>query len=197
MIKSPQQRADKTRETILAAARKLFVEYGFEGTSIGLIAKLAKVNHSLIFHHFGNKHRLWSAVKMSIVEENNAKRILMPPADQPLRNFLTKLIKSSVSFYQDNPDIMRMIGWQRLEQKESKKFAATFSKQAAIWIDAFKAYQTKGEINPKLPPEFIVTMILSILSSAVGDPMVFIKDPKKFRAYLRFCVDRLMVMLKP
>lgn len=191
MIANPQQRADKTREKILSAARKLFVEHGFEGTSMGLIGSLAKVNHSLIFHHFGNKHRLWTAVKVSIVEESNAKRILMPSTNLPLRSFLTKLVKNSVAFYEDNPDIMRMIGWQRLERKASK-FAVGASKQAAIWVNAFKTYQQKGEINPKLPPEFIVTMILSIVSSAVGDKLEFIKEPKKFRAYLRFSVESLL-----
>ena len=54
--------ADNTRKVILNAARDLFVKKGFAGTSISEIAKQAKVNQSLIYHHYANKESLWTAV---------------------------------------------------------------------------------------------------------------------------------------
>jgi AcrR family transcriptional regulator len=62
---SKQQRtvADTTRKKILDAARKLFVKNGFAGTSISDIAGLAKINQSLIYHHFRDKQELWKGLK--------------------------------------------------------------------------------------------------------------------------------------
>jgi AcrR family transcriptional regulator len=61
-----QPRADKTRRLILKAAIVLFSRHGYAGTKILAIAKKARVNHSLIFHHFENKKSLWVAAKQQI-----------------------------------------------------------------------------------------------------------------------------------
>src|SRR3990167_6437866 len=82
LLPSPHLRADPTRTKILKAARKLFVESGFAGTSMGKIATKANINHSLIFHRFGSKEGLWKAVKQSIVEEANKLSPTLPELNQ-------------------------------------------------------------------------------------------------------------------
>jgi len=49
------------RASILAAARSLFSEKGFEGASTQEIADLAGVNKRLVFYYFGNKEELYLA----------------------------------------------------------------------------------------------------------------------------------------
>lgn len=44
-----------TRETILAAARALFAEKGYDGASLRAIARAADVDPALVHHYFGNK----------------------------------------------------------------------------------------------------------------------------------------------
>lgn len=117
--------SENTKEKILLTARKLFVEYGFAGTSMGQIAKLAQVNHSLIFHHFENKEKLWLAVKQNIVKEKNQQSKMLPPTDQPFHDFLYTLVIKSIKFYRDHPDIMRMISWQRLERSHEQVISLT------------------------------------------------------------------------
>ena len=52
-----------TKEQILEAARQLFSEYGYDGTSIRQIADKCNVNVAAVNYHFGNKHGLfWSIV---------------------------------------------------------------------------------------------------------------------------------------
>ena len=48
-----------TRNIILAAARSLFAEKGFEGTSTQEIADRAGVNKRLVFYYFGSKEDLY------------------------------------------------------------------------------------------------------------------------------------------
>lgn len=50
------------REKILQAAEKLFVENGFEGTSVRDLAKEASVNLAMISYYFGSKEKLLGAI---------------------------------------------------------------------------------------------------------------------------------------
>jgi AcrR family transcriptional regulator len=54
--------ASRTREAILAAARRQFAERGYERTSLRTIAAEAKVDAALIAHFFGSKQRLFVSV---------------------------------------------------------------------------------------------------------------------------------------
>lgn len=179
-----------TKEKILNAARQLFLEHGFAGTSMGNIAKLAEINHSLIFHHFGNKEQLWVAVKKNIVEKSMPATRSIPSSTLPFKDFLSILFEQQMAFYRNNPDIVRMINWQRLENTDTK-IGLTLSAEAQAWIDTFKEYQKKGDLNPHIKPEFMITLILSIISSATLDPNVFIAQEKDKKNYIDFCLNLL------
>jgi len=51
-----------TREAVLAAARTVFAEKGFDGATIRGIATTAGVDPALVHHYFGNKDKLFLAV---------------------------------------------------------------------------------------------------------------------------------------
>lgn len=186
---------DTTKDKILAAARSLFVRHGFAGTSMGNIAKLAEINHSLIFHHFKNKETLWVSVKQCIVKEANQQTNTLPDADLPLVDFLNALFLRTVCFYRENPDIQRMISWQRLESPANHSIGITDSSDMQRWIQAFKHYQAQKIIPAHFKPEWIVTLILSIISSAALDPNSFIAEEKALNDYIDFCVKGLSRLL--
>lgn len=50
-----------TRAAILAAARELFAERGFAGTSVRAVAAAAEVDPALVHHYFGRKDDLFMA----------------------------------------------------------------------------------------------------------------------------------------
>lgn len=184
-----------TREKILKAARKLFIEKGFSGTSMGMIAEKADINHSLIFHHFGNKEGLWKATKQSIVEKYIKLSPVLPGTNQSFHHFLSKLITQCIEFYKNNPDIIRMVSWQRCEYKSKKEIGLTLSAESKAWLAALEHYQDKGDINKHLKPEFILTLVLSIVSSAAMDPNVFIQKQSDLNNYIKFCVEGLLRLL--
>ena len=57
-----QRQADARREQLLDLALDLFAKQGFEATSTQQIAKAAGVTQGLVFHYFGSKEGLLSAV---------------------------------------------------------------------------------------------------------------------------------------
>lgn len=183
---------ESTKVKILSAARTLFVANGFSGTSIGNIAKLAAVNHSLVFHHFKNKEQLWIAVKQNIVYEINQHTAPLPECNLSFDIFLKELFLRNLRFYRKNPDLIRIINWQRLEHDSNHEIGVTNSGDMMRWIQAFRHYQSQGDIQSNFKPEWIVTMVLSIISSAALDPNVFINDKQAINAYIDFCIETLL-----
>ena len=191
-----QQSSHVTSAKILKAARALFVERGFSGTSMGQIAIKAGVNHSLLFHHFKNKQNLWQDVKQAIFEEGRSAYEHLPSLDQSLESFLKELISRSILFYKNNTDIVRMINWQRLDSSKEQATDFTLLKESQNWIDACVHFQQTGEIDKNLKPEFIVTLVFSIVSSIAMDPNAFIQEPESNKLFFEFCAERLYRALK-
>jgi AcrR family transcriptional regulator len=55
------RRSDLTRVSILDGARALFVERGYDGTTIRDIAKRATIDPSMVMRYFGSKEELFAA----------------------------------------------------------------------------------------------------------------------------------------
>ncbi|WP_380285914.1 ScbR family autoregulator-binding transcription factor [Kitasatospora purpeofusca] len=62
MARAPQERAVRTRATILRAAAQIFDEYGFSGSSVSKIIKLAGTTQGAMYFHFKSKEDLAKAV---------------------------------------------------------------------------------------------------------------------------------------
>jgi AcrR family transcriptional regulator len=52
--------ASLTREAVLDGARTLFVEQGFDATSVDDIAQLSRVSKGAVYHHFADKRELFA-----------------------------------------------------------------------------------------------------------------------------------------
>ena len=189
MSDKQQQRADGTREKILAAARQLFVEKGFAATSMGQVAKLAEINHSLIFHHFTNKAGLWKAVQEEIVNDVSSQAIV-PSLDLPFDQFVLQILTNSVNFFKQNPDMVAMVHWRRIEKQQDIAIGA--AKNRDDIVEAIKAYQDKGAIKSDAKPEYMATFMMSISMTASLDPIVFVAQEKDLTAYLAFSAQSIV-----
>jgi AcrR family transcriptional regulator len=65
----------ETRIRILDAAEELFMQHGFEGTSMRLLTSRAGVNLAAVNYHFGSKDALIEAVFRRRLDPMNAERI--------------------------------------------------------------------------------------------------------------------------
>ena len=64
-----------TKSKILDAAEELFMEYGFEATSLRLITTAAGVNLAAVNYHFGSKEELFQAVLTRRLDPMNQHRM--------------------------------------------------------------------------------------------------------------------------
>lgn len=192
MVKQKGEHA--TAEKILQAAQDIFMAKGFEGASINDIANSAKINKSLIYHHFANKVDLWKAVKKFVLEKHVGMESFQ--TDFPLdsfKNFLTSFVTLRFSFYENNPAIARLISWQRLENTEEdiggiqdQKFSSTVSQ--------IKEFQQRGEVRSELDPEMVDYLIMTTASMAFMQRPDFFegtKSEENKRKFLDLLIDSL------
>lgn len=181
---------DKTRNSIIQTAMKLFAKQGFAGTSISQIAEKAKISRSLIFHHFTNKSDLWKAVKTSYVEQLDPDLETPAATDQGLRHFLEHIANQRFALYENNSDLVRMIAWQNLE-KEGAALRGGSKLSPDYLIEGIKHFQEQGEIQPDLDPELIMVLIISAISGAFFIKLPVFNQSQKRKNYLNLVIDSL------
>ncbi|MEV6926870.1 TetR family transcriptional regulator [Dactylosporangium sp. NPDC051485] len=68
-VTSRAEQRRRTEERILAAARAMFAEVGYERTTIRAVAAAAGVDGGLVMHYFGSKHELFARAVRVAAEE--------------------------------------------------------------------------------------------------------------------------------
>jgi AcrR family transcriptional regulator len=190
-----RKNADKTRKAILKFSQKLFAENGFSGTSTLAIAKAAKINEALIFHHFGNKEKLWQHVKAVLVESLAIEPF--NPTPESLRLFLTTAINQRLDAYSKKPELVRLLQWQQMEKKQAQLFAGNLL-APNNWLPAIEYLQKNKKINPNVPPKFIMIWLVSSINTLIFDHLKMFHDDIKRQQYIEFLISGFeLALLSP
>jgi AcrR family transcriptional regulator len=107
----------QTEERILASARRLFSERGFQGTTIRSVAADAVVDPALVMHYFGSKEDLFTRALSVTVEEpcsddaDEALEILLRSLDTKLRGLpeTTLIMMRSMLTHPDAGEVARSL----------------------------------------------------------------------------------------
>ena len=187
----------KTAEIILESAKRNFMQKGFEGTSINDVADDAKINKSLIYHHFTNKENLWKAVKGRILESAIPDSPQMLDFNQTtLKDFLETFVTFRFQLYANHPELVRLMGWQRLESQGESLSGVTIKKFTEI-DQKIISLQKKGQIRKDLKPEVINYLIMSMASNGFMDKAPFLESKKGKEQYLKVIIETLHKILSP
>ena len=192
------QKDTSRRQEILAAAQSCFVEKGYAGASLRYIADAANIPQGLIYHYFKNKEKLWVEVKLNILQKYFNDDILKSAPTENLHVFLEYVVNKRFEFYENNPDIVRMIYWQFLEKQE-EVLQVTPEKQynkLKGWIDSIIILQQKMEISSKFEASLILSMILKTTAAPFLSSALPFKTPIEKKKYLELLLQLLFEGLK-
>lgn len=146
-----------TKRAILKAAEEVFADKGFAGATISEISRKSGASGPLILFHFQNKEGLYESVKDGIVDR---WRDRLQPKPVPVGagpEFVSDMIEVAFSFYRDNPRMVRMANWGRLEGDD-----APWGGEEDIhhWYESsIKEAQSRGEIRNDVSPLTITAMV--------------------------------------
>jgi AcrR family transcriptional regulator len=89
--------SEDRRTAIIRTARRVFVEKGFDRTTIRELAEAAGVSEALLFKHFPSKEALYSAIHISCFKEEGSKVIERLQSLEPSTSTLVFLVHDLVS----------------------------------------------------------------------------------------------------
>ena len=140
------------------AAAAEFVAHGVAGARVDRIAAAANANKRLIYDYFGDKDGLFDAVLEQFTED----AVGAVPIDA---NDLPAYAGRLFDYHCDNPDLLRLVTWARLEGRTTpsaqEQRRASYKRRAAAIDDA----QQQGIVTTAFSGSQLLDMIESL---AVG-----------------------------
>ncbi|GLQ54499.1 TetR/AcrR family transcriptional regulator [Devosia nitrariae] len=105
----------KTKAAILAAGRVEFADRGFEGARVDAIAERAGANKRLLYHYFGNKEELYSAVLLDAYQEiRRGERALSLDQFDPIEA-MDRLVRFTFRHFLANPWFTKLLSTENVE----------------------------------------------------------------------------------
>lgn len=100
------------KERVLASALAEFAEHGVAGARVDRIARAAKTSKERVYAYFRSKEELYVAVTADQLRQVMDSTTL-DPSDLP--GYVGELF----DFYLAHPEMLRLVGWGRLEPNEA------------------------------------------------------------------------------
>ena len=91
------QQLSHGEQAILHAGEQLFAEKGYDGASIGAIARLAGVSKANIYHHFASKDELYSEILKRAVSVTSENLQTATRGKGSIRNRLTRFLSGQLA----------------------------------------------------------------------------------------------------
>jgi AcrR family transcriptional regulator len=152
----------ETRTRILDAAEELFMQHGFEGTSMRLLTAKASVNLAAVNYHFGSKHALVEAVFRRRLDPMNQERLAglealeaqgrSPGAEEIIRAFLSPTLRLVEDAKGGGRNFTRLLG--RTYTEPAKPVRQLIGQIYAPVMDRFKSALARA--LPQMPAEELV-----------------------------------------
>jgi AcrR family transcriptional regulator len=152
----------ETRTRILDAAEELFMQHGFEGTSMRPLTTKAGVNLAAVNYHFGSKHALIEAVFRRRLDPMNLARIaeleMLEAEERPsspetiIRAFITPGLRLLEDAKGGGRNFARLLG--RTYTEPNKAVRALIGQMYAPTMQRYKAALERA--LPQMPREELV-----------------------------------------
>src|SRR3954449_4409969 len=168
MVRRTQtQRAETTREALLAAARQLFTARGYDQVGTEEIVRTAGVTRGALYHHYGDKASLLEAV-YNRIEAESTERVARIVLGSELHSPLDAMKAGIAAFLEEGAkpelrqialhDAPAVLGWERWREIGAANGLGLIEASLGAAIDA-------GEIRP-LPVKPMAHLLLGALDEA-------------------------------
>ena len=191
------EHAADTRESLLAAARRLFAAQGFDGTGTEQIVAEARVTRGALYHHFKDKGDLFRAVMAEAAGEVATRLIdeqLASEATSPLTE-----IRDGVSAFLDvcvggdfqrivlvdGPRVLGSDAWEELVERYGRGILEEWLNRC---VEAGDLEAVPVRALARLLIAMLTEASLAIARSAV---------PSETRAEFGIVLDRILTGLRP
>lgn len=180
--------AEKTKASILKAARDEFCEEGFNGARVDSIADRAKANKRLLYHYFGNKEALYSAVLLDAYQEiRRGERELRIGQYDPVEA-VDRIIRFTFRHFLANPWFPRLLSVENLQNAKFVKQIKDLDEIRSPIVAELKEIVARGhelgifrtDVDPMQLYISIISLCYFYVSNMQTLSVVFGKDLSQF-----------------
>ena len=148
--------AQATRQRILDAATAEFSQYGLAGARVDRIAAASGSNKGMIYAYFGSKEGLFKAMGEALVAWH-LNEVPLDTSDLP--GYAARVFNR----YQQHPELMRLVNWDRLERGGAGLRAPQMVETTQGKIDAIQQAQAAGLIGDHFPAPILFELMLALI----------------------------------
>jgi TetR/AcrR family transcriptional regulator len=176
MTRTKTRDPEATRNALLDAAERVFLEKGYGNAALSEIAREARVTKSLIHHYFGSKGGLWREVKMRRFSKYaDTQAAMLKEAGTPSTELLRESIAFFFNFLKNNQEMVRIMAWMFLERDQEECF---FKDQQLndLGVAKLKEMQEAGMLRPDVDARFILFTFVGLAQHWFQDRAHFLED---------------------
>jgi AcrR family transcriptional regulator len=199
--------ADMTRKRILAAATVEFARKGLGGARVDEIALRSKSNKRMIYHYFGSKEQLFTAVlEAAYLGIRSAEQTLHLTELEP-EEAIVKLVRFTWKYYLDHPEFLTLVNSENLHRGKHLKNSEAIRNTSGKFVQMVKTILDQG-VATGVFRKGIDPVQLNITIAAIGyyylnnhftGSIVFERDlmaPENLEARLAFNVDTILRLVR-
>lgn len=168
MSKKTYEEAQKTKQSILAAANQVFTTKGYAKASLSDIARVAQVTRGAIYWHFENKGELLAAVLEDHFERLNLLPTLRAAVAENQRDPLGMVHKWAMLHFQADTEnfivsplagIFSQVMATEATHEAQERLIELIESERQMIRDAFKRAIALGQLSSKVDPELVASYV--------------------------------------
>ncbi len=211
-MNSTTQQSEKTRERILAAAKREFARRGYEGARTGSIAKEAGVNSALIHYYFKSKEGLYLELLYRLLGVDQAPviydfiRDLDRDMDPPETLYLIIYMLILLHHLTTDTEVNRIIAREMADERERIQQIVRdyFIPRLGMLEELVRSGVEQGYFETS-SPLLVVLSIISLIVNYSSNRDVFrgtemfdsLYSEMGFEKFSRFCIEYTFKALTP
>ena len=183
------EKEKSTEEHILDAAKKVFLQKGFDGARMQEIADEAGINKALLHYYFRSKEKMFQSVFTEAFQDFLPRVGEAIESDMPLFEKIRIFVDSYITMLSNNPHLPIFI---LAEINRNPEVILGSFREAGVRPESIVKSIIEeinlGRVRPVNPKHLIVNMIGLCIFPFIGKPILmnilFDNDPEKYKGFL-------------
>jgi AcrR family transcriptional regulator len=179
----------ETEAIILDAARKVFIQKGYDGTSMQMIATQAGINKALLHYYYRSKDRLFESVFVEAFGKMVPRLQQILYEDRPFLEKIGEFVEGYITTLQHVPEIPLFILHElRRNPGRVVEFVSRSGIDPSYFVKMVEKEIEKGTIIETDPRQLLVNMLAMCIFPFAARPIIegfiFKNDTEEFNRFL-------------